>query len=53
MVRAAQTLLDRRLSIWAAMIVGAAAVAGCRTLLTEDLADRQEIRGVRIENPFR
>jgi predicted nucleic acid-binding protein len=52
-VRAAQTSLDHRLSIWDAMIIESAAVAGCRTLLTEDLNDGQAIRGVRIENPFR
>lgn len=52
-VRAAQTSLDHRLSIWDAMVIEAAAVAGCRTLLTEDLNDGQQIRGVLIDNPFR
>lgn len=31
----------------------AAVRGGCDRLLTEDLNDDQEIRGVRIENPFK
>ena len=40
-------------SFWDALIVEAASVAGAGRLLTEDLADGQEIQGVQIENPFR
>lgn len=40
------------ISFWDALIVRAAAVAGCRRLLTEDLNAGQTIDGVRIENPF-
>ncbi len=43
----------RRLSYWDAMIVEAAAVAGCEVLLTEDLSHGTVLRGVRVENPFR
>ena len=41
-----------QLSYWDALVVEAAATAGCDRLLTEDLADGAELRGVRIENPF-
>lgn len=40
-------------SFWDALILRAAAVAGCGVLLTEDLQDGQIIGGVRVENPFR
>jgi predicted nucleic acid-binding protein len=35
------------------LIVAGALRAGCARLLTEDLQDGREIRGLRIENPFR
>ncbi len=41
------------LSFWDALIVRAAAQAGCDILLTEDMQHGQTIDGVRIENPFR
>lgn len=47
--RAAQGL---KISIWDAMIVEAAAEAGCDELWTEDLAAGVELRGVRVVNPF-
>lgn len=42
-----------RLSFWDALIVRAAAQAGCGALLSEDLNDGQALEGVQIENPFR
>ncbi|MFT4225773.1 PIN domain-containing protein [Micropruina sp.] len=51
-VRAAQTSVEHQLSIWDAMVIEAAAIAGCRVLLSEDLNDGQVIRGVRVQNPF-
>lgn len=51
-VRAARTAADHQLSIWDAMIIETAALAGCRTLLTEDLADGRRLRGVVVTNPF-
>ena len=42
-----------QLSYWDALIIETAALAGCTTLLTEDLNDQAVIRGVRIVNPFR
>ncbi len=44
---------DHRLNIYDALIVASAAEAGCRLLLTEDLADGTTIGGVTIRNPFR
>lgn len=52
-LRAARTAVEHQFSIWDAMVVEAAALAGCRTLLTEDLNHGQTIRGVTIVNPFR
>lgn len=40
------------ISFWDAMVVHAAAESGCELLWTEDLADGQVIRGVRVKNPF-
>ena len=45
-------LLDQ-ISIWDAAVVVSAAHANCSELLTEDLNDGQQIRGVRIANPYR
>jgi predicted nucleic acid-binding protein len=42
----------RSVSFWDALILSAAAVAGCARLLTEDMEARSVIDGVRIENPF-
>lgn len=39
-------------SFWDGLIVRAAATAGCKILLTEDLQHGQLVDGVRIENPF-
>ena len=41
-----------QINFWDAMIVQAAAELGCDVLWTEDLNDRQVVRGVRIRNPF-
>lgn len=41
-----------QLSYWDALIIAAAAAAGCSRLLTEDLADGATYGGVRVENPF-
>jgi predicted nucleic acid-binding protein len=43
---------DHRLSIWDAVIVAAAADAGCRLLLSEDLQDGFTWSGVTVANPF-
>lgn len=42
-----------RISIWDALILRAAEVAGCRRLLSEDLADGATYGSVAVENPFR
>jgi predicted nucleic acid-binding protein len=41
-----------QLSIWDALIVQAAAAAGCRQLLTEDMVTGSRLAGVEIVNPF-
>lgn len=41
------------LSFWDAMVVEAAAESGCEVLWSEDLNHGQQLRGVRIRNPFR
>lgn len=46
------TSREAQLSYWDALIVEAAASAGCERLLTEDLAGGATIRSVLIENPF-
>ncbi|MDR1293808.1 MAG: PIN domain-containing protein [Bifidobacteriaceae bacterium] len=50
--RAIETSQRCELSYWDALIVEAAASAGCEELLTEDLAAGSTLRGVRIVNPF-
>ena len=42
-----------RISWWDALIVAAAARAGSRWLLTEDLQDGQDFQGVTVVDPFR
>jgi len=42
-----------QISIWDALILRAAEVAGCRRLLSEDLADGVRYGSVVVENPFR
>ncbi len=49
---AIDTAQSHQLSYWDSLIVEAARVGGCRTLLTEDLNAGSEIRGVEIVNPF-
>ncbi len=41
------------ISFWDALILRAAAAAGCAQVLTEDLNHGQVFDGIRIENPFR
>jgi predicted nucleic acid-binding protein len=44
--------VDHQLAIWDAIILAAAAEAGCRLLLSEDLQDGFTWRGVTVTNPF-
>ena len=41
-----------QLSFWDSLILAAAASAGCKTVLSEDLNSSQTILGVKIRNPF-
>ncbi|MDR2564502.1 MAG: PIN domain-containing protein [Bifidobacteriaceae bacterium] len=50
--RAVETSQRHQLSYWDALIVEAAARAGCEVLLTEDLSSGSTLRGVRILDPL-
>lgn len=52
MLSAADLATDHQLTIWDAVILSAAAAAGCRMLLSEDLQDGFVWRGVSVANPF-
>ncbi len=53
-IEGAWFLQDRySLSWWDGLIVSAAQLTGCRTLLTEDLSHGQDLDGVRVKNPFK
>jgi len=49
---AADLAADHGLSIWDAVILSAAAAAGCRLLLSEDLHEGFTWNGVTVTNPF-
>ncbi|MDR2380849.1 MAG: PIN domain-containing protein [Bifidobacteriaceae bacterium] len=50
--QATATSQAAQLSYWDALIVEAAAAAGCAEVLTEDLPDGAVLRGVRVRDPF-
>lgn len=52
MLGAADLATDHQLAIWDAVILSAAAEAGCRLLLSEDMHDGFIWRGVAVTNPF-
>jgi predicted nucleic acid-binding protein len=53
LVRTAVRSAERhQLALWDALIVEAAVLAGCDTLLTEDFNAGQVISGVEVVNPF-
>jgi predicted nucleic acid-binding protein len=41
-----------RISLWDAFVAAAAALAGCKRILTEDLSHDRVLLGVRVVNPF-
>lgn len=49
---ATDLVVDHRLQFWDALIVTAAADAGCSMLLSEDMQDGFVTRGMTIVNPF-
>lgn len=53
MVDAMELATTHRLGFWDAVMLAAAAQAGCRLLLSEDMQDGFTWRGVTVENPFR
>lgn len=52
MLGAADLALHHHFTIWDALILSAAADAGCRLLLSEDLQDGFTWSGVTVTNPF-
>jgi predicted nucleic acid-binding protein len=52
MLAAADLATDHQLGIWDAVIMSAAAEAGCRLLLSEDLQPGFTWKGVTVTNPF-
>jgi predicted nucleic acid-binding protein len=52
MVNAIDLATDHHLAIWDAVMISAAAEAGCRLLLSEDLQEGFTWRGVSVTNPF-
>jgi len=49
---AARKIKHNQISFWDAMIIHAARISGCTTLLSEDLQGGSEIDSVQIINPF-
>jgi len=52
MLSAADLASDHQLGIWDAVIMSAASKAGCRLLLSEDMAEGFTWGGVSVANPF-
>jgi predicted nucleic acid-binding protein len=52
MIAAADLATQHKLGIWDAVILAAAADAGCRLLISEDLQDGFTWTGVTVTNPF-
>lgn len=44
--------IQQKLSFWDSMIIVSAIGGGADTILSEDLSDKQVIRGITIKNPF-
>lgn len=51
-LRAMELSATHRLSIWDALIVGAALDGGCRTLFSEDLQAGRRFRALEVVDPF-
>jgi predicted nucleic acid-binding protein len=52
MLAAADLAIDHQLGIWDSVILSAAAAAGCRLLLSEDMQEGFAWRGISVTNPF-
>lgn len=53
LIQAREVETRYRINWWDSLIVAAAQLQDCTTLLTEDLQDGMEFDGVRVRNPFR
>ena len=52
LLEAMELAARHQLSLWDAIMLAAAAQAGCRVLLSEDMQDSFSWRGVIVRNPF-
>jgi predicted nucleic acid-binding protein len=52
LLEAMELAARHQLSLWDAIMLAAAAQAGCRVLLSEDMQDSFSWRGVTVRNPF-
>jgi predicted nucleic acid-binding protein len=52
-IAAVRTSRKHRLSFWDALIIETALSGGCSVLLTEDLQDGFQLRGLTVSNPFK
>lgn len=52
MIEAMELATTHRLAFWDSIMLAAAAQAGCRLLLSEDMQDGFTWRGVTVRNPF-
>lgn len=52
-LRAVELSQRHQLSLWDALILVAAQLAGCTSLLSEDLQDGFRLDALQVENPFR
>ena len=43
---------EGRVSYWDALLIAAAAEAGCTAIVTEDLTDGAQFKGIRVVHPF-
>lgn len=44
--------LRYKISWWDSLIIAAASISGCKTILSEDLNHRQQYLGISVDNPF-
>ena len=52
-IRATELQEKYKYSFWDSLIIASAIACGAKTILSEDLADRQTIQGITIKNPFK
>ncbi len=48
----ASQVVESHVSYWDALLIAAAAEAGCTAIVTEDMSDGELLKGVRVVHPF-